>query len=175
MSLHIERRRWMALALGLPVLAACETLNVQTAARGTELEAAQVVALIYDQLDPSGIDEFRYAGGDLSRAVLRMHQRFPQLRPWLDRGGLAISESGFLVRRGTEMQNPALVELVRSENFDRALLYTQASIAVGHGTDNLNSWLPYASWTFGREWIRQGRPGWWVLDEQGGWRQIEPD
>lgn len=164
------RRRFLALAAVL--LAACETvdIDVHTAATGTKIEVKDVVALVYGQAPVAEIDQLPYSGGDLTRALKRIHARYPTLKPWLDQGVLGNSASGFIVLR-EPARRAELKELIRQENFDRALLYTQASVAVGHGTDNLNAWLPYASYTFGKEWIGQGAQGWWSLDENSAWRQ----
>jgi len=66
-----------------------------------------------------------------------------------------------------------LHELLWDENRDRALLHNQASVAVGHGTDDLNSWLPYASYSFGKEWITQGRPEWWFMEDDRHWQRAK--
>lgn len=162
------RRRFLALAV--VVLAACKTvdINVHTAASGTQIEARQVVGLVYGQAPVAEIDKLPYSGGDLSAAVKRIHGRYPTLKPWLDQGVVGNAPSGFIVLRD-DSRRDELRELIRQENFDRALLYTQATVAVGHGTDNLNAWLPYASYSFGEQWIGQAPKGWWALDENTGW------
>lgn len=168
----VARRRLLGLAAGL-LLAACSethTLHVQTAAGGTLVEAKQVVALVYAQAPDPDIDKLLYNGGDLTRAIKRLRDRFPQLQPWLDQGVIGNTAGGFVALREPARRDE-LRGLLRDENRDRAFLHNQASLAVGHGGDDLNSWLPYASYAFGAEWIGQGRPGWWWLDEQGQWRQ----
>ncbi len=171
----IRRRHLLVAGLMAALLAACSgvevhNINVQTAAKGTEIEARQVVALIYAQAPDSEIDTLLYSGGDLSRAVKRLRDRHPRLKPWLDRGAVGNTASGFVARREPG-EDGKLNELIREENRDRAFLYNQASAAVGHGGDNLNAWLPYASYTFGQEWIGQGAAGWWAADPDLVWRQ----
>lgn len=166
-------RRVVYLMAMWALLAACNganvhTLNIQTAASGTLTEAQQVVALVYSQGPAAEIDKLLYSGGDLTRAVKRIHARFPQLKPWLDDGVVGNTASGFLALRDAGHRDE-LRELIRQENYDRALLYTQASVGVGHGSDDLNAWLPYASSSFGKEWIAQSPPGWWSQDEAGAW------
>lgn len=156
-------------------LAACQstdthTFSIHTAATATTIEAKQVVALVYRQGSDAEIDKLLYSGGDLYRAIQRLRQRHGLLKPWLEQGAIGNTPSGFVVPR-TEAPSDELRQLLRAENRDRALLYTQASAAVGHGGDDLNSWLPYASYSFGKEWIDQSPAGWWVLEEQGGWRK----
>ncbi len=160
---------------GTLLLTACSSvenvnINVQIAATGTKIEAKQVVALVYGQLPDAEIDKLLYAGGDLTRVIKRLRDRYPQLKPKLDDGSIGNTASGFVA-----LHDPAQEEmrrdLLRDENRDRAFLYNQASAAVGHGGDTLNAWLPYASHSFGKEWIAQGLPGWWSMNDQGQWVQ----
>lgn len=156
-------------------LAACQstethTFSIHTAATGTTIEARQVVTLIYGQAPDAEIDKLLYSGGDLYRAIQRLRQRHTALKPWLEQGAIGNTSSGFITLH-TDAPSDELRQLLRAENRDRALLYTQASAAVGHGGDDLNSWLPYASYSFGKEWIDQSPAGWWVLEEPGGWRK----
>lgn len=167
------RRQFLVLCGGALVLGACNslethTLNIQTAAAGTQAEARQVVALVYAQAADSEIDRLPYAGGDLSRAIKRVLNRYPQLKPLLDAGAIGNTVGGFVALRDSTRREE-LRQLLWDENRDRAFLYNQASAAVGHGGDDLNAWLPYASHTFGREWIVQGQATWWVLDEHRNW------
>lgn len=167
------RRRLLSLLTGTLFLAACNgteniNINVQIAATGTQIEAKQVVTLVYSQLPDAEIDKLLYAGGDLTRVIKRLRDRYPQLKPRLDEGAIGNTASGFVALHDTAQQD-ALRELLRDENRDRAFLYNQASAAVGHGGDTLSAWLPYASYSFGKEWIEQGQAGWWSLNEQQQW------
>lgn len=162
----------LAACLGLTACQSTEThtFSIHTAATATTIEARQVVALIYAQAQDPEIDRLLYSGGDLYRAIQRLRQRHTELKPWLEKGAIGNTPSGFVALR-TETPTDDLRQLLRVENRDRALLYTQASAAVGHGGDDLNSWLPYASYSFGSEWIAQSPAGWWVLEDAGNWRQ----
>ena len=167
------RRLFLGLCGGALLLGACSnlethTLNIQTAAAGTQVEAQQVVALVYAQAPEREIGRLLYAGGDLSRAIKRVRDRYPQLKLLFDAGAIGNTAGGFVALRETTRRDE-LRQLLWDENRDRAFLYNQASAAVGHGGDDLNAWLPYASHAFGQEWIGQGAKGWWVLDEQGNW------
>lgn len=169
------RRRLLGMSAASLLLAACNsiephTFNIQIAASGTQIEAKQVVALIYAQAPDSEIDKLLYSGGELTRAIKRLRDRYPQLKPLLDQGVAGNSASGFVALRDPAKGGQSR-DLVWDENRDRAFLYNQASVAVGHGEDDLNSWLPYASYSFGKEWIGQGLPGWWQMDEQRRWEQ----
>jgi hypothetical protein len=173
--IDIGRRRTLILTAAACLAAACNgvephTLNIQTAAAGTQVEARQVVALVYAQAPDTEMEKLLYSGGDLSRAVKRLRDRYPLLKPWLDEGVIGNTAGGFIALRDASRREQ-LRELLWDENRDRALLHNRASVAVGHGNDDLNSWLPYASYSFGSEWIAQGNSGWWWLDEQGRWRQ----
>ncbi|MDD5249742.1 MAG: DUF1318 domain-containing protein [Rhodocyclaceae bacterium] len=172
------RRRLLAASAAALVLAACSsvdthTVNIQTAAAGTKIEARQVVALVYAQAPDAEIDRLLYSGGDLTRAIKRLRDRQPQLKPWLDQGVVGNTASGFVTLRDPA-RGKELHALLWEENRDRAFLHDRASAAVGHGGDDLNSWLPYASYSFGTEWIAQGQPGWWWMDDQRQWRQGPP-
>lgn len=169
------RRRLLGVSAASLLLAACNgvephTFNIQIAATGTRTEARQVVGLVYAQAPDSEIDKFLYSGGDLTRAIKRLRDRYPQLKPLLDQGVVGNSASGFVALRDPA-SGGQWRDLVWDENRDRAFLYNQASVAVGHGGDDLSSWLPYASYSFGKEWIEQGLPGWWQMDEQRRWEQ----
>jgi hypothetical protein len=175
--IDVGRRALILAAVAFP-LAACNgvethTLNIQVAATGTQVEAKQVVALVYAQAPNAEIDKLLYSGGDLTRAIERLRDHYPQLKPWLDAGAIGNTASGFVALRDASKREQ-LRELLWDENRDRAFLHNRASVAVGHGNNDLNSWLPYASYSFGSEWIAQGRPGWWWLDEQGQWQQKAP-
>jgi len=173
---NTTRRRLLGGAVGALLLAACggPESYVHIAANGTKIEAKQVVALVYAQSPDTEIDKVLYSGGELTRVIKRLRDRYPQLKPWLDQGAIGNTASGFVVLREDAQgvpgaQDAPLRDLVRDENRDRTFLYKEASAAVGHGTDNLSRWLPYASSTFGKEWTAQGQPGWWSMNEQQQW------
>ena len=171
---NATRRRLLGASAAALLLVACNsvethTVNIQIAATGTKIEAKQVVALVYAQAPDAEIDKLLYSGGDLTRAIKRLRNRYPQLKPWLDQGAIGNTASGFVALRDTARREQ-LHDLLRDENRDRAFLHNQASAVVGHGGDDLNSWLPYASSSFGKEWTEQGQPGWWWLDEERQWR-----
>jgi len=166
--------RWLGIALVLAALAACEgtrihNINVQTAAAGTLIEAKQVVALVYAQAPDGEIDKLLYSGGDTTTAIRQVRDHHSRLKPWLDQGVIGNTASGFVAlrdgSRAAEVQ-----KLLWDENRFRAFLYNRASKEVGHGGDSLAAWLPYASFSFGKEWTEQGSPDWWVLEESGVWR-----
>ena len=158
----------LAIALAGCANTEVHTFNIQTAAQGTKIEARQAVALIYGQAPDSEIERLLYSGGDLTRAIQRLRARYPRLQPLLEQGVIGNTASGFVALRD-DRAGSQWDELLWQENSDRAFLYTQATVAVGHHLRNLNGWLPYASSTFGQEWIAQGQPNWWFQDEDGRW------
>lgn len=167
------RRRMLGVGAAALLLSACgstHTTNIQSAATGTKIEAKQVVALVYAQAPDSEIDKLLYSGGDLTRAIKRVRDRYPQLKPWLDQGAIGNTASGFVTLRDTA-RRAQLRDLLSKENRDRTFLYREASDAVGHGDEDLETWLPYASFSFGTEWIKQGQAGWWWLNEKRQWVQ----
>jgi hypothetical protein len=168
--------RRCAIVVGTALLAsACgnletHTLRVQTAAEGTQIEAKELVAFVYAQASDAELDKILYSYGDLWLAAKRLRERYPQLKPWLDQGTIGNTVGGFMAVRD-ETQRERLRDLLWQENLDRSLLHTGTSVAVGHGSDDLKNWLPYASAAFGSEWIAQGQPGWWWLDDDGQWHR----
>jgi uncharacterized protein YdbL (DUF1318 family) len=169
------RRRLLSAGAAALLLAGCETdqsarIEVHTAAGGTLIEAKQVVALVDSQAPDPAIDRLLYTGGDLTRAVRRLRDLNPDLKPLLDDGVVGNTAGGYVALRQPSRRGD-VGPLVREVNRVRALLYAQASIAVGHGDDDLNAWLPYAAYSFGKEWIDQGRAGWWWRDDRGEWRR----
>lgn len=167
------RRNILGTTLAVLLLAACESIAVHhvgiyTAASGTKLEARQVVSLIYQQAPLDEFGQLAYSGGDLSRAIKRSYLRFPELKPHFEQGVIGNTASGFVAVRDSA-QPDTLKQLLRDENTDRAYIYTQTSVAVGHGNDTLSLWEKYASFAFGKEWITQAPAGWWAQDEKGNW------
>lgn len=174
-SSNSKRRRLLGALAGTLLLTACtntetDNFSIHIAATGTKIEARQVVAFVYAQSPDTEINQLLYSGGELSRVVKRLRDRYPQLKPWLDQGAIGNTANGFLALRATAGEK-SLHDLLRDENEDRVYLYRQASDAVGHGGDAVSSWLPYASYAFGKEWRRQGQPGWWSMNDQKQWEQ----
>ena len=167
------RRRLLGMGAAAMLLSACESTHVthiQIAATGTKIEARQVAALVYAQAPDSEIEKLLYSGGDLTRAIRRLRDRYLQLKPWLDQGVIGNTATGFVTLRDTAKREQVR-DLISKENRDRAFLYREASEVVGHGDDHLETWLPYASSSFGTEWIKQGQPGWWWMNEKRKWLQ----
>ena len=160
-------RYLLGLGAAALVLSACGNTQVQSAATGTKIEAKQVVALVYAQAPDAEINKLPYSGGDLTRAIKRMRDRYPQLKPWLDQGFIGNTASGFIALRDTARRDQVR-ELMSIENRDRSLLYRETSEAVGYD-DEHPDWLPYVYFSFGTEWIGQGPAGWGWMNERRQW------
>lgn len=168
-AVRITRRCLLGLGATALLLSACSSTQVQSAATGTKIEAKQVVALVYSQAPDAEIDKLLYSGGDLTRAIKRMRDRYPLLKPWLDQGIIGNTASGFIALRDPAQRNQVR-DLMSKENRDRSLLYRETSEAVGYD-DEHPDWLPYVYFSFGTEWIGQGPAGWWWLNERRQWLQ----
>lgn len=166
---RISRRHFLGFGAAAALLSACDGVGVYSGSGGTKLEARRVVALIYAQGPDADIAKLTYSGGDLTRAVKRLRERYPQLKPWLEQGVIGNTANGYMAVRDTA-KRAQVRDLVAKENRDRSLLYHETSEAVGQD-DEHPDYLAYVSFTFGGEWIGQGPSGWWWLDERRQWRR----
>ncbi|MCK9380574.1 MAG: YdbL family protein [Sulfuritalea sp.] len=164
------RRRLLGVCAAALLLSACGSTSIHSGAGGTKIEAQQVVALVYAQAPDSEIEKLLYSGGDLTRAIRRLRDRYPQLKPWLDQGVIGNTANGLVTLRDAALRDAALRDLVSKENRDRTLLYRETSNAVGQDDEHPN-WLAYVSFSFGSEWIGQGPAGWWWMNEKREWLQ----
>ncbi len=163
------RRRLLGLGVVALLLSACGTTGLYVASSGTTTQAKQAVALIYAQAPDDRIQKLPYSGGDLTRAIKRLRDRYPQLKPWLDDGVIGNTANGYVALRDNA-RRAEVRDLISKENRDRSLLYHEMSDAVGND-DEHPDWLTFVSFTFGSEWIGQGLPGWWWLDEHRQWQR----
>jgi hypothetical protein len=166
----VKRLRRTLVVVSLALLAACESTSTHLftyAAQGTVIQADRLVSQFF-----SGSREaLPYGGPNIDAPLLRMHERFPELRTQLDRGTLGLTEDGDVAIREAGSATPELKKLLRDENRDRAVLYTGMAAAVGHGGDTLSQWLSYVDASFGAEWQKQAPSGWWLRNAQGEWRR----
>ena len=168
-AVRSSRRRLLGLGVVALLLSACGSTGLYIASSGTTTEAKQVVALIYAQAPDAKIQKLPYSGGDLTRAVKRLRDRYPQLKPWLDEGVIGNTANGYVALRDNA-RRAQVRDLIAKENRDRSLLYHEVSEAVGQD-DEHPDFLAFVTSTFGSEWIDQGPPGWWWLDERRKWQQ----
>jgi len=95
--------------------------------------------------------------------------RFPQLRPFYDKGNVGESNTGFLENR--DLGNMSLKEkadlsrLIEQENKDRKDLYAEIMKANKFGTDV----LPQIQKIFANSWRDKSQSGWWIQKDSGEW------
>lgn len=183
----MNRGRWsgwgsvLALALvagcdSMPPSLATPTHLVTYGAQGTEIQSERLVG----QFLGKDVWPLPYGGPNIAPPLERMRARFPELRAELDRGTLGVTDDGEIAVHPIDADtsatvpnetNATLFALARAENRDRQLFYIGLSIAVGHGSEDLYSWLGFVKATFGAEWQKQAPSGWWLRDEKGQWRR----
>jgi len=101
----------------------------------------------------------------------RMAQRFEsQLKPHLESGALGIANDGTIdVRDAAKIALPqrvAVNQAVAEQNRDARAVYREIAVANDHP-----EWEQQIRAVFARQWVDSARPGWWVQDAGGGWRQ----
>jgi len=100
-----------------------------------------------------------------------MKQRFPQLQPFYDKGGIGENNTGFLENR--DLGNLGLKEkadlsrLVEQENKDRKDLYAEIMKANKFGADA----LPRIQKLFANSWRENSQAGWWIQNDSGEWEK----
>jgi uncharacterized protein YdbL (DUF1318 family) len=100
-----------------------------------------------------------------------MKTRFPQLKPFYDKGNIGESNAGFLESR--DLGNLGLKEkadlsrLVEQENKDRRNLYTEIMKANKFGPDI----LPQIQKIFANSWRDKSQSGWWIQKDSGEWEK----
>ncbi|RPE77092.1 DUF1318 domain-containing protein [Vulcaniibacterium tengchongense] len=101
----------------------------------------------------------------------RMAARFEgQLRPLFDAGALGFANDGTVAVRDAAKiplaQRVAANQAVAEQNRDAKAVYREIAVANDHP-----EWEQQIRAVFARQWIDSARPGWWVQDAGGGWRQ----
>ena len=150
---------------GFVLLAACASppdVLLTYAAQGVTIQAERMVSSLLDQADV----RLPYGGPAIDPPLQRMKARFPALRSALDAGTIGLTEDGDVAIPDPVRATPALRELVRAENRDRAFFYAGMAEAVGHET----YFVPYVDAAFGKEWQKRALTGWWLRDEHGHWQ-----
>jgi len=146
--------------------------SLQTGISGTRLEADKVVQLVYEQAPAAAITRLPYHGGNITPAVTRMRERWPQLKPYLADGVVGIGSRGLLSLREPKSEaDTVLTDLLRHENNDRNVLYVASRGDVGHGDDQRDNWTPTTEQIFAEAWAAQAPEGWWVQDTYGKWQR----
>jgi uncharacterized protein YdbL (DUF1318 family) len=112
---------------------------------------------------------------DVSTPAIRaikntMKQRSQELLVFLDSGHVGIGSDGLLKVRSTDnldlKSRGAVTRLVAAENADRLQLYKEIATANGFADKTGEVQAIFAD-----SWRDQARPGWYLENPGGGWRQ----
>jgi uncharacterized protein YdbL (DUF1318 family) len=111
---------------------------------------------------------------DISTPAIRalkasMQTRFPQLKPFYDKGAVGESNKGLIEARGAaglNLQEQArLNQLIDQENKDRTSLYREIMSANKFGPEA----LPQIQNIFANSWRNNSQAGWWIQNDAGQW------
>lgn len=95
--------------------------------------------------------------------------RFPQLKPFYDRGAIGENNSGLLEAKDTTVLNlqerGQISRLIDQENRDRSALYREIAAANKLGSES----VPQIMKIFANSWRSKSQSGWWVQDDNGVW------
>jgi uncharacterized protein YdbL (DUF1318 family) len=98
-------------------------------------------------------------------------ERFPQLKPFYDKGSIGESNMGLLETRdstGLNLKEKAdLSRLVEQENKERKALYTEIMKANKFGPEV----LPQIQKIFANSWREKSQSGWWIQKDSGEWEK----
>jgi len=113
---------------------------------------------------------------DVSTPAIRnlkesMARRFPQLKPFYDKGAVGENRSGLLDLRdvgGLNLKEKAqLNKLVEQENNDRMSLYRNIVEANKFGPEMISQ----VQRIFANSWRDKSQPGWWIQNDKGEWER----
>ncbi len=113
---------------------------------------------------------------DISTPAIRgiresMKSRFPQLKPFYDRGAIGENNKGLVEARDTAglnlMERSQVNKLVDQENRDRTALYSEIASANKMGAES----VPQIKTIFANTWREKSQPGWWIQDDNGAWKK----
>ncbi|MDX9745713.1 MAG: YdbL family protein [Syntrophales bacterium] len=113
---------------------------------------------------------------DVSTPAIRgikdaIRNRFPQLKPFYDRGAVGESNRGFVAvteTGGLGLQERSLLNrLIDQENKDRAALYKEIAAANKLGPES----VPQIEKIFANSWRDKSLSGWWVQNDDGVWEK----
>mgnify|MGYP000989629026 CR=1 FL=1 len=111
---------------------------------------------------------------DVSTPAIRgikesMKNRFPQLKPFYDKGAVGENNQGLVEGKdtaGLNLQERGQVnKLIDQENKDRAALYREIATANKLGPES----VPQIEKIFANSWRDKSLPGWWIQDDNGLW------
>jgi len=97
--------------------------------------------------------------------------RSAAIKPYMDKGNIGINKDGLLAVRsedGLNLKDRADgKQLIDAENRDREALYAEIAKANNIANDS----IPKIKAIFAKSWMDQARPGWWIQDASGTWKQ----
>jgi uncharacterized protein YdbL (DUF1318 family) len=100
-----------------------------------------------------------------------MRERFPQLKPFYDKGSIGENNVGLLENRDISSLNlkekADLNRLVDLENKERKSLYTEIMKANKFGPEV----LPQIQKIFANSWREKSQSGWWIQKDSGEWEK----
>jgi uncharacterized protein YdbL (DUF1318 family) len=194
------KRRMRFLTMGLILfIAACVTVNIYFPAAEVQKAADEIVGDVRniekkDEQKPEEKQKINklfqelkrlswgpaeaYAQIDIevSTPAIRalkdsMKERFPQLKPFYDRGNIGESNMGLLETRdltGLNLKEKAdLSRLVEQENKERKALYTEIMKANKFGPEV----MPQIQKIFANSWRDKSQSGWWIQKDSGEWEK----
>jgi len=180
---------WMILSTMIFIWA-CVTVNIYFPAAQAQKTAEEIVKEVRGQKTPHKEKKIpkpeswhwqivssayaQEAALEVSNASIRalkasIKQRYPELKPFLERGILGENNQGLLevkTWRGLKLQEKARVKrLLEAENKDRKLLYTEVAKALQIDTRQIGK----LQRIFAKEWQKTAPVGTWIQTEEGKW------
>jgi uncharacterized protein YdbL (DUF1318 family) len=183
------------------LLSACVTVNIYFPAAAVVLAADQIVSETWgnaaeqqpQKQEPAqskpqqssangfglrlvGVAYAQGADINVSNPAIRalkdsIKNRSGAIKPYMDKGNVGIGRDGLLTIRSADGLNlkerADAQQLIDAENRDREALYQEIAKANGIAADA----VPKIKAIFAKSWMDQARPGWWIQDAQGSWRQ----
>jgi len=113
---------------------------------------------------------------DISTPAIRgiqasMKNRFPQLKPFYDKGAIGENNKGLVEAKDTAglnlQERSQATKLIGQENSDRAALYREIASANKLGAES----VPQIEKIFANSWREKSQSGWWVQDDNGAWKK----
>ena len=113
---------------------------------------------------------------DVSTPAIRgiresMKNRFPNMKPFYDKGAIGENNKGFVEAKdtaGLNLQERSQVnKLIDQENKERAALYNEISTANKLGPESVSE----IEKIFAKSWREKSQPGWWVQGDNGAWKK----
>ncbi len=113
--------------------------------------------------------ELTVSNATIRQIKARMQQRYPQLKPFLQRGVIGEAANGYLVMKNqgaVDLRSRALVKrLMDAENRDRKALYA----AVAQALNIPASQIARVQKIFAGQWMKSAPKGTWIEQAPGKW------